>query len=54
MSPSLIRSIFRNLLITPVVFLLSILVAWFNPNLAMYCWLVLLPIYFIVRTNQYH
>jgi uncharacterized membrane protein len=52
MSLNLIRSIFRNMLITPVVFLLSILVALFDPNLAMYCWLILLPIYFIIRTNQ--
>jgi uncharacterized membrane protein len=52
MSPLLIRSLFNRLLVTPAVFLISILVAFFNPGLAMDCWLVLLILFFVIRTNQ--
>jgi len=40
-----IKPITRGLLITPIVFLGSIFIALFNPLLAMYSWIILLPIY---------
>jgi uncharacterized membrane protein len=51
LSPALIRSLYYRLLITPVVFLVSILVAFFNPSLAMNCWLALLILFFVFRNN---
>jgi uncharacterized membrane protein len=39
----------RSLLVGPGVFLLSIIVAIFNPDLAMYAWLLQIPAYFLTR-----
>lgn len=39
----------RRLLVGPAIFLLSILVAIFDPDLAMYIWLLQIPAYFIMR-----
>jgi len=52
LSPFLIRSTFNRMLVTPAVFLVSILVAFFNPGLAMNCWLILLLFFFVFRTNR--
>jgi uncharacterized membrane protein len=52
LSPLLIHSIFRRLLISPAVFLASIVVAFFNPGLAMDSWLLLLLFFFLLRTNR--
>jgi uncharacterized membrane protein len=52
LSPFLIRSTFNRMLVTPAVFLVSILVAFFNPGLAMNCWLILLVFFFMFRTNR--
>jgi uncharacterized membrane protein len=52
LSPLLIRSTFNRMLVTPAVFLVSILVAFFNPGLAMNCWLILLLFFFVFRTNR--
>jgi uncharacterized membrane protein len=41
-TPALRREVSLRLLIAPVVFLLSIPVAFYSPNLATYCWLVIL------------
>jgi TMEM175 potassium channel family protein len=41
-TPALRREVTLRLLIAPVVFLLSIPVAFYSPNLATYCWLVIL------------
>jgi uncharacterized membrane protein len=50
-----IRLISMSLLTTPVVFLLSIGLAFFNAELAMYSWLILLPLYFLFRpVRQLH
>jgi len=39
----------QSLLVGPGVFLLSIIVAIFNPDLAMYAWLLQIPAYFLTR-----
>jgi uncharacterized membrane protein len=39
----------RSLLVGPSVFLLSIVVAIFNPDVAMYIWLLQIPAYFLTR-----
>lgn len=41
-TPALRRSVTLRLLIAPVVFLLSIPVAFYSPNVATYCWLAIL------------
>ncbi len=41
-TPMLRREVSLRLLVAPVVFLLSIPVAFYSPNLATYCWLVIL------------
>ena len=44
-----IRLSTTSLLATPAVFLLSIALAFVNPEWAMYSWLILLPLYFLFR-----
>ena len=46
---ALINNQTRSLLVGPGIFLLSILIAAFNPNLAMYAWLLQIPAYFLAR-----
>jgi uncharacterized membrane protein len=41
-TPALRREVTLRLLVAPVVFLLSIPVAFYSPNVATYCWLVIL------------
>ncbi|MEP7356652.1 MAG: TMEM175 family protein [Anaerolineales bacterium] len=47
--PRLIRSMSISILATPAVFLLSIILAFFNAEWAMYSWLLVLPLYFYYR-----
>lgn len=49
LEPGVIRMITRGLLAAPSVFLLSIIVAFFNADLAMYLWLLQIPAYFLTR-----
>jgi uncharacterized membrane protein len=49
LEPDAIRNITRGLLAAPGVFLLSIVVAFFNADLAMYLWLLQIPAYFLTR-----
>jgi len=46
---ALINNQTRSLLVGPGIFLLSIAVAAFNPDLAMYAWLLQIPAYFLTR-----
>jgi uncharacterized membrane protein len=46
---ALIRDIRLNLLLPPLVFLLSAVVALFNASLAMYLWFLLIPVYVLRR-----
>jgi uncharacterized membrane protein len=48
----MIRSIRLNLLLPPLVFIFSMIVALFNPMLAIYSWLLLLPVYLIRRFTE--
>lgn len=43
------RSIQLNLLLPSLVFMASAVTALFNPSLAMYLWLLLIPVYFLRR-----
>ena len=49
LTESMIHKQTWSLLVGPGVFLLSIVVAIFNPDLAMYTWLLQLPAYFLSR-----
>ncbi len=48
----LIRDIRLNLLLPPIVFLLSAVVALFSANLAMYLWFLLIPVYVLRRYSE--
>jgi TMEM175 potassium channel family protein len=48
---AVIRSQTKGLLAGPAVFLLSIVVAIFDPNIAMYIWLLQIPAYFLTRPS---
>jgi uncharacterized membrane protein len=47
-----VRDIRLNLLLPPVVFLLSAAVALVNPAVAMYAWLLLIPVYVLRRHTE--
>jgi uncharacterized membrane protein len=47
LDPALIRMVTRSRLVAPVVFLLSIPVAWLNPVIAMYMWIAVFPLAFV-------
>ena len=49
---ALIRSIRLNLGLPPLVFIVSMIVALINPMLAIYSWLLLLPVYLIRRFTE--
>ena len=51
-SDAVVRNIRLNLLLPPVVFLLSAGVAAFNANLAMYAWFLLIPVYVFRRHTE--
>lgn len=48
---STIKSIAKNMLITPVMFLISMPIALINPLWAMYSWILLVPLYIFARTE---
>jgi hypothetical protein len=52
LSQVLIRDIRLNLLLPPLVFLLSAGVAAFNATLAMYLWFLLIPVYVLRRHSE--
>ena len=49
---STIKLIAKNLLITPVLFFISIGIAFINPLWAMFSWILLLPAYLFFRTAE--
>jgi len=51
-SPELRRDIRLNLLLSPLVFLLSAVVALFNANLGMFMWLLQIPVYILRRVTE--
>lgn len=52
MPPAVLRDIRRNLLLPPLVFLLSAIVALFNSNWGMYLWFLLIPFYLFRRHTE--
>jgi uncharacterized membrane protein len=49
---AVIRDIRLNLLLPPIVFLLSVGVALVSPSVAMYIWLLLIPVYVLRRHTE--
>jgi TMEM175 potassium channel family protein len=52
--PLFIRGMMVNLLVVPLVFALSILVSFFNLDIAQYMWLVIVPLSIAVRRKYRH
>jgi uncharacterized membrane protein len=50
--PAVVQDIRLNLLLPPLVFLLSAVVALLNPDIAMYLWLLLIPVYVLRRHRE--
>jgi hypothetical protein len=50
--PVVVRDIRLNLFLPPVVFLLSAVVALLNAEVAMYLWLLLIPVYVFRRRRE--
>jgi uncharacterized membrane protein len=52
--PLFIRGLMVNLLLVPFVFAISILVSFFNLDIAQYLWLVIVPLNIVVRRKYRH
>jgi uncharacterized membrane protein len=52
--PLFVRGMMVNLLLVPVVFAISILVSFFNLDVAQYLWLVIIPLSIAVRRRYRH
>lgn len=52
--PFLVRGIMVNLLLIPFVFAISILVSFFNLDIAQYLWLIIVPLSVAVRRKYRH
>ncbi len=52
--PHLIRGIMINLLLVPFVFAISILVSFFNQDIAQYFWLIIVPLSIATRRKYRH
>jgi hypothetical protein len=52
--PFLVRGIMVNLLLIPFVFTISILVSFFNLDIAQYLWLIIVPLSIAVRRKYRH
>jgi uncharacterized membrane protein len=52
--PLLIRGIMINLLLVPFVFAISILVSFFNQDIAQYFWLIIVPLSIATRRKYRH
>lgn len=51
-STELIRDIRLNLLLSPLVFIASAIIALFNANLGMFAWFLLIPVYIYRRVTE--
>jgi TMEM175 potassium channel family protein len=51
-SPEVIRDVRLNLLLSPLVFIVSAVIALFNANLGMYMWFLLIPVYIFRRVTE--
>jgi hypothetical protein len=52
--PLFVRGTMVNLLLFPFVFAISILVSFFNLDIAQYLWLIIAPLSFAVRRKYRH
>ena len=52
--PLFVRGVMVNLLLFPFVFAISILVSFFNLDIAQYLWLIIAPLSFAVRRKYRH
>jgi hypothetical protein len=52
--PLFIRGMMVNLLLVPFVFAISILVSFFNLDIAQYVWLIIVPLNIAVRRKYRH
>ncbi len=52
--PLLIRGIMVNLILVPFVFAISILVSFFDLNIAQYLWLIIVPLNIAVKRKYRH
>jgi uncharacterized membrane protein len=52
--PLLVRGMMANLLLVPVVFAISILVSFFDLDIAQYFWLIIVPLTIAVRRKYRH
>ena len=52
--PLLVRGLMINLLLVPFVFAISILVSFFDLNIAQYLWLIIVPLNIAVRRKYRH
>jgi len=52
--PLLVRGIMVNLLLVPFVFAISILVSFFNQDIAQYLWLIIVPLNIATRRKYRH
>jgi hypothetical protein len=52
--PLFVRGLMVNLLLVPIVFGISILVSFFDLNIAQYLWLIIVPLNIAVRRKYRH
>jgi uncharacterized membrane protein len=52
--PFFVRGIMVNLLLIPLVFVISILVSFFDLNIAQYLWLIIAPLNIVVKRKYRH
>jgi uncharacterized membrane protein len=52
--PLFVRGLMINLLLVPFVFAISILVSFFDLNIAQYLWLIIVPLTIVVRRKYKH
>jgi hypothetical protein len=53
-NPLFVRGLMVNLLLVPFVFAISILVSFFNQDIAQYFWLIIVPLNIAVRRKYRH
>jgi uncharacterized membrane protein len=53
-NPFFVRGLMANLLLVPLVFAISILVSFFNQDIAQYFWLIIVPLNIAVRRKYRH
>ena len=53
-NPLLVRGLMVNLLLIPFVFAISIIVSFFDLNIAQYLWLIIAPLNIAVRRKYRH